>query len=195
MSELIAGFGGAVLGAAVGFIGSLQIERNRTTERRRGILATLEADLSSNVIKMRSMQDRLRIPIEQRPFDLLGPPTTDFWTSMCVEIASLLPLDLFVRLHMAYEELGVFRTSTSVPPLLIDVRSASAMVDIWVESAEQMQDELLATRELTNGWQKRPEILNRLRESSEKKKAVLTQRALEQNAINDLMNGNEDQTK
>ncbi len=171
--NVLVGFGSAVLGAVVGFLGSRQIERARQRERRRGIIAILEGDLSSNVVKMRGFQRRIALPIEQRPFDLVGPPSCEFWIATRIEVAAFLPLDLVYRLGTAYQELEPFRASMNAHPLLINVGPATALVEQWIQLAESLQDELMTLEELKDGYKAREKTARFLIELTERKRAAV----------------------
>jgi hypothetical protein len=192
---VVVGFGSALSGAALAFVGVLYIEHRKRKARCRGIVTILESDLRANVVKMRGMQDRVQLPIHQRPVDLLGPPSSELWKALRVEIAGFLSLEMVFKLNLVYEELDVYKASLDIHPLLIDVTTAPQLIEQWVRAAEALQDQLLNLKGLETPMSVRAKSIEFIRERTEEKQAVVAARTARMDAVNDVMNGQKEQTQ
>ena len=149
------GFGSALLGAMLGFAGSLYHSSQEQSKREKGVVRALLGELFENT--------SLAI-MATTGHESLKSFSTSVWTDAKLQIAQLTSSALFGTLLGTYSTRWV--AETALEQLKAGDRDAVKTMELWYESAQTAHNMLLAEFEgsTTEGWNEMPDFEAGLRE-------------------------------
>lgn len=132
---VIVGFGAAVLGAAVAFLGALHLDRRRVGRTRVGIVRAVVGELMQNVTTITS-----GFGAEEGATRY----SSETWRAANFELAQFLDQELYQKVLFLYMTLPVVEQASRLPP---ETPDRKGVFSLWLERAWEALDGLLKLRE------------------------------------------------
>lgn len=153
----IVGFGGALLGAVVGFLGALCMDTRRTHRTRTGVVRALTSELKQNAATI-----VLGLYVGQKP---TTECSSEMWRAAKFELAQFLD-------EVLYEEIDFLYTMLPAVESLSSHGSATKDTEVqcqkWLKRARKAMNALRQLPEVSKFRSKAPELLAELEDVAKK---------------------------